>query len=278
VRSGVKPAKRRSSRRLFFAMTLVLFAPGIGRSQSLDDTRGFPFRLPLGSAIEPASRLGPLFTSRGGEDVLVAEADLAESVPFWIRHRPSSNLRIAGAVAGAAYSRFDLERTNNEFIETHFRLAFQIRARLEAVAARLELYHVSSHLGDEFLVRTGRPPVSTSREGLELLVQLAPADGLVIHAGPGLLLRSSRDFEVLSARAGFAWERREGGRLRPYVAAEIFAWSELDWTPTFTSEAGVSFGDGHYRLAATFGAGRSRAEQFFRESETVAGVLFSVTR
>ncbi|MFQ5888515.1 MAG: DUF1207 domain-containing protein [Gemmatimonadota bacterium] len=244
-----------------------------------DDT-GFPFRTPAASATEPAVRLGPLHTSRGNDDRWIAEVDLGERIPFWIRRDRASPFRLAGTVVGGMFSRFDLERSNNEFIEVHFRLALQLRARLGELAARAELYHASSHLGDEFLQRTGRESVSTSREGIELLLQGEGLPGLLVYAGPGVLLRRSESLDRLSARLGFEWRGRgiRGGPFLPFFAADAFLWEELGWNPIFASEAGLAFGGGRYRVAVVFGAGRSRAEQFFRESEVLAGILFTVVR
>jgi hypothetical protein len=184
-------------------------------------------------------------------------------------------------VAGGAFSRFDLEENGNEFIEAHFRVGLRLLARLRGLEARAELYHVSSHLGDEFLERTGREPISTSREGVELLLQLRPAPGLRVYGGPGAVVRSTEDLEAASLRAGAEW-RGEGvrwGPFSPYVSAEAYAWDELSWDPTLSSEAGVSFGDGTFHLAFTAGTGPSRAEQFFREAdETLWGLSFSITR
>lgn len=232
--------------------------------------------------------------------------DLGERVAFWLRRgcaagpegperrssepgpgrpgrsgaaRPGPSL--AASVAGAAFSRFDLEENSNEFIEAHFRVGVRLLARLRGLEARAEIYHVSSHLGDEFLQRTGREPISTSREGIELLAQARPVGALRIYGGPGLVVRSTEELDRASVRAGAEWRNPEvrWGPFRPYVSAELFSWDELDWDPLVSSEAGVSFGDGTYRLALTAGTGPSRAEQFFREEdETLWGLSFSVTR
>lgn len=241
-----------------------------------------PFPAPLASPLEPHTRLAPVHVSRGDRERWVALADLGEQIPFWIaRGCGSGEPALAAAVAGGAFSRFDLEGRGNELVEAHFRAGVRLRARLRGVEARLEAYHVSSHLGDEFLERTGRSPVSTSREGLELLVQAAPLPGLRLYGGPGLLVRSTRGLDPLSVRAGAEWRELplRWGPFVPYVSVEAFGWEELGWDPLLAGEAGVSFGGGTFRLALTAGAGPSRAEQFFRDAdETLWGLSFSVTR
>lgn len=242
------------------------------------DPGGYPFHTPTHSPLEPLIRLGIVHVSRDTASGTVLLPDLGDRLSFWLHRAPAGDFELAGAVAGGVFSRFDLEGSDNEFIEAHYRVGFQLRARYRGLAARAELYHVSSHLGDEFLTRTGREPVSTSREGLELLIQGSPLSGLVVYGGPGVLIRSTEDFDSPSVRAGGMWSPgKENQSFAPYASGEIFAWSELDWDPVASLEAGIRFGR-RARLGFTYGRGPSRAEQFFRENEELLGVAFSFLR
>lgn len=240
------------------------------------DPDGLPFRTPLASPLEPVSRLAVAHVARDTASRGVALPDLAARIPFRLHDpRPGGGAwSLAGEVVAGAFSRFDLESTDNEFLEVHYRAALRLRAGRGPVAARLSLYHVSSHLGDEHQERTGRSPISTSREGLELLVQGTPLPGLAVHAGPGLLFRSSRGLESPSVRAGAEWRRPDGGGAW-YAAAEVHAWSELGWDPRLAVEAGRRLGR-RLRLGLAAGRGPSRAEQFFREGERILGVVLTV--
>jgi len=242
---------------------------------ALHDANGFPFRIPSGSPLEPVHRLAVVGVSRGGETRTTAIAHLGDRLGFWIRRGPG--LELSGALHAGVFSRFDLERPDQEFVEVHYRAGFLFRAHFGPLAARAEIYHVSSHLGDELLVRTGREPISTSREGIEVLVQAAPLDGLVVYGGPGVLLRSTEDLGRLSFRAGADWRQPPAPHPGAYASVEAFAWAESDWDPMIALEAGLALG-AHARIGATAGFGPSRAEQFFRESETLAGVAFTFTR
>lgn len=243
------------------------------------DPGGYPFRTPVGSPLEPAIRLGLAHVSRDTASRLVALPDLGDRLSFWLRRRPSGTWELAGAVAGGVFSRFDLETEESALIEIRYRAALQLRARFRGLAGRAELYHASSHLGDEHLLRTERAPISTSREGLELLVQGSPRSGWVAYGGPGFILRSTRDLNRLSLRGGVAWEGGPPGRLgsAPFASLDLFLWSERDWRPALAAELGVRFGS-RARLAATLGTGPSRAEQFSADQERFLGLLFSFVR
>lgn len=241
-----------------------------------------PFPPPLASPLEPHTRLAPVRVSRGDRRRWVGLVDLGDRVALPLAGAGEGGpVALAASVAGGVFSRFDLEGAGNELVEAHYRVGVRLRARLGRLEGRLELRHVSSHLGDEFLERTGRAPVSTSREGVELLIQGRPGPGLRVYGGPGLVVRSTEGLDAPSVRGGVEWRPRgpRWGAFVPYASAEAFAWEELGWDPTLASEAGVAFGGGHFRLALTAGTGPSRAEQFFREgAETLWGLSFSVVR
>lgn len=303
VHSGLSDsALSTSAQRLFAALALAgalhLPATGAAAAQAADGGGRCagdgvrPFPPPAASPLEPRTRLSPVRIDRGERERWVGLVDVGDRFPFWLvrpgcpaaedptgvgeRKSPRPGPALAASVAGGAFSRFDLESRQNDFIQVHYRVGLRLLARLGAVDARAELFHVSSHLGDEFLQRTGRDPISTSREGLEVLVAGRPVDGVRLYGGPGLVLRSSPGFDAGSLRAGLEWEPAvRWGAFRPYLGIEGFSWQELGWAPTATAEAGLRFGDRRYGLALTAGAGRSRAEQFFREDETLVGVTVS---
>lgn len=256
-----------------------------GARAGVPDRRA-PFPPPLASPREPRTRLAPVRVDRPDRQRWVGLVNLGDAFPFRLlapdtraedepladAHPPA----LWGEVAGGVFSRFDLEGHGNEFVEVHYRVGLRLRARWRGVAGRLAFYHVSSHLGDEFLERTGREPISTSREGVELALAAHPLPGVRVYGGPGALVRSTSGLEPGTLRAGAEWRPGEHrwGPFRPYASAELFSWQELEWEPTASAEAGLAFG-GRYRLALIAGAGPSRAEQFFREDETLWGLSLS---
>ncbi len=254
-----------------------LLAQGSHDAGGVRDRNGHPFRTPAISNLEPIHRLAIVGVRRDTARRSAALAELGDRLEFWIHRRPRGRFELAGAIHAGAFSRFDLETPQNDFIEIHYRVGFLLRARYRGIAARAELYHVSSHLGDEFLGRTGRAPVSTSREGLSLLMQVSPWAGAIVYGGGGILVSSAPDFDSPELRGGFEWEGATAHRARPYVGFELRAWSELDWEPSLAAEAGAALGR-NARLGVLLGLGPSRAEQFLRENETLFGVTFSYRR
>jgi len=241
------------------------------------DPNGHPFRMPTVSPLESVYRIGAIHVSRGDRSEWVALGDFGDRWSFWILERPEERFELSGSFHLKAASRFELESLDNLFVEITFRVGGYVRARYGRMALRVEAYHESSHLGDEFLVENPRELISTSREGFDFLFQVAPVSGLIVFGGPGFIVRSALPFEKVSFRAGSEWELESERWARPYVGVDAFMWSELDWTPQITAEAGVALGR-NARLGVHLGTGPSRAGQFFREDETLIGLLFSYRR
>ncbi len=254
-----------------------LAAQSDGVAVEIRDRNGYPFRTPVGSPLEPVHRLALVSATRDSLRDSIALAHVGDRLGFWIRHDPDGEVEYAGALHGGAFSRFDLGGPDQALIEVHYRVGVLLRARFGEFAARAELYHVSSHLGDEFFLDSGTRPISTSREGLELMLQGSPIPGLTVYGGPGALLRATRDFEPLSLRAGAGWESSPGSSARLHASVDVFSWAELEWEPAIAAEFGAGLGRGT-RLGLLLGFGPSRAEQFLRQSERLIGVSVSHVR
>lgn len=241
------------------------------------DPNGHPFRMPTVSPLESVYRLAPVHVTRGDRRLWVGLGELGDRWSFWLRERPEEKLELSGTFHLKAASRFDLEQITNPFIEITYRVGGYLRARYGRVAARLELYHLSAHLGDEYLLQENVEPVGTSREGLDLLIQIAPVDGLILFGGPGYLVRSAPGFREASFRLGAEWEAPSDHWARLFAGVDALAWAEQDWDPQVAAEAGAALGS-NARLALLLGFGPSRAGQFLRDTETLVGLSFSYRR
>src|SRR5712692_11646747 len=55
------------------------------------------------------------------------------------------------AIAAGAFSQFNMQATTNDLINTDYLVGLPLAYQRGASAARLRLYHQSSHLGDEYM-------------------------------------------------------------------------------------------------------------------------------
>lgn len=74
-------------------------------------------------------------------------------------------------VVGNLWGTFDLEATSKDLINTDWIGGIPVAVRKGPVGIRARLYHISSHLGDEFLLRSTAPTrVNPSYEAIDLAV------------------------------------------------------------------------------------------------------------
>src|SRR5256714_3737179 len=74
------------------------------------------------------------------------------------------------AIAAAVFSQFNLAQPTADLMNTDYRVGIPVTYRRGHLTTRAQLYHQSSHLGDEYMVRTNAERVDLTFEAAELLV------------------------------------------------------------------------------------------------------------
>jgi hypothetical protein len=145
-------------------------------------------------------------------------------------------------ITGGIFSLFNLDSESFDLINTDFILGFPLSYRLGAFSARAQVYHQSSHLGDELLL--GMPNidrVNLSFEDSELLLAYELL-GLRLYGGGGYLIRSEPDLDPARWQGAleFRWPELIGG-LDLVAAADLQAFEEQDWDVNRSYQLGVAW-------------------------------------
>ena len=141
---------------------------------------------------------------------------------------------------------------------------------------KLRVYHISSHLGDEFLVNhPGFVRVNPSFEAVDFFTSYQAWDFWRFYFGPGYIMHSDQSFNMKHFYVEYGTEIRFGGRKFYYhrlygnwvVAANFRNWEYLHWNFDGTALVGYEFsklqGVGRkVRFLATFHHGFSLEGQF----------------
>jgi hypothetical protein len=206
------------------------------------------------------------------------------------REAPGTPAIDIGFEAGVV-SRFFLETNQGDLINVDYRVGAPVSLRSGRWDVRLELVHVSSHLGDDYLSRFPQSVPQVSREGLELLVGARPGGPFRLYAGGDLSLNRSHGFEITddaaepvvefdtvekwTVRLGAEWDPSQWGerRIAPFAAAD-FEVTELTERVATSAVAGVAFRIESIRilLDAEFHDGPSPMGQFRSVDETFWGI------
>lgn len=138
-------------------------------------------------------------------------------------------------------------------------------------------YHMSSHLGDEFLLKNpGYPRLNWSRDALVLGYSIYPVDTLRLYAETAWAFHSdvSKPWEF---QFGIDWAPTEptGWHGAPFLAVNGHVRQELNYGGNFTVETGWAWmtdRDRHLlRLGMQYYNGKSQQNSFYNNFETLLG-------
>jgi hypothetical protein len=189
------------------------------------------------------------------------------------------------------FAQFDLATTSYDLLNADYIIGLPVTFRHGWFSTRVRIYHQSSHLGDEYLLR--EPPDRQDRENLsfESLEWLLSADASAFRlyaGGEYLFHRTPDDLEQYVAHGGL--ELRPDFRVIPlgslggfrFVAAgDVKSSGEHDWKPAVSARAGLEYDRAgkttaarRWGVYAEFYDGPSPYGQFFREKVRLAGFGF----
>ncbi len=145
----------------------------------------------------------------------------------------------------AVFGLFDLEAESKDLINADYWVGLPLSYRNGDFSAMFRVFHQSSHLGDEFLLRNRVDRVNLSFEAADLKLSYDVGYGLRVYGGGGVLLsREPSDLDRLSTQLGVEYLAPftlADGLLRPVAAADLQNREESDWDSDLSLRAGVQF-------------------------------------
>ena len=222
-------------------------------------------------------------------DLDIASVGIADAFGLgrWNSGSPGDGFQIA--LSGGVFAQFDLGTSSFDLLNADYVVGVPITFRRGWFSTRFRVYHQSSHLGDEYLLR--EPPDRQDRENLsfESVEWLLSADAGVLRlygGGEFLFMRTPDDLSQYVAHGGV--ELRPTPRIIPlgslggfrFVAAsDVKASGEHDWKPAISTRAGLEYdraggtdvSSRRWGIFAEFYTGPSPYGQFFREKVRLVG-------
>ena len=209
--------------------------------------------------------------------------------------------RIAGARAGdgiqlgvsaAVFAQFDLDAPSFDLLNADYLIGIPITWRRGGFSGRARVYHQSSHLGDELLLRPDRPErENLSFESAELLLSQDVGPLRVYGGGEYFFNRTPADLADRLAHAGAEYRSRGGARVgsigsaRLVAAVDVKVVDNSTWRTGVSARAGVEVGRARegavpgrrWQLLGEFYDGPSPYGQFVRSTIRLVGVGFHFT-
>jgi hypothetical protein len=183
--------------------------------------------------------------------------------------------RVQYDIEGMAYSGFRLGAGNTEFQAIDFFGILPVEVRRGAASGQFMLFHESSHLGDDYIRRTGVLGSPYSIDGLRALAGYEPLTGLRLYGGGIYLLHPAPRPQRTGAQAGFDFQGRvhQGWKLpyRFYLAEDFQAHGNAAWNPDSETVVGERLGikgfDRSMRVFVGYYVGHSPFGQFYQQRE-----------
>lgn len=209
----------------------------------------------------------------------VGSANFGGMIALYRDTAPLSGQWEAGLQAGV-FSIFDLAADSKDLVNSDFFVAGTGSYRKDNFSAMARLFHQSSHLGDEFLLRNRVNRINLSYESLDLKLSYRIAQMFQLYVGGGWLFdQEPADLDPWMTQFGLDFESPWlfFGHAQPIGGADFKLHEEHAWSTDFSIRAGVRFSGSRafYRKVALmleYFKGHSPNGQFYQRKIEYIGL------
>ena len=209
----------------------------------------------------------------------VGSANFGGMIALYRDTAPLSGQWEVGLQAGV-FSIFDLAADSKDLINSDFFVAGVGSYRKDNFSAMARLFHQSSHLGDEFLLRNRVNRINLSYEVLDLKLSYRIAQMFRLYVGGGWMFdQEPADLDPWMTQFGLDFESPWLflGHAQPIGGADFKLHEEHAWSTDFSIRAGVRFSGSRafYRKVALmleYFKGHSPNGQFYQRKIEYLGL------
>lgn len=214
----------------------------------------------------------------------IGSVSFGETIPFYRSHFGQSTAQWEAGLQAGVFSDFNLDSESSDLVNTDFIAALYSSVRAGRFSAFGRLYHQSSHLGDEFLLRkinTSFERINLSYEGLDLKLSFELPLGIRLYGGgTGLFHREPSALKIWSAQYGAEYRspwRIGSWPMRPIIAVDIKNHEQNGWNTDVSARAGVEFDNlqvlgRKLQILAEYYNGYSPIGQFYKDKVEYIGL------
>ncbi len=217
----------------------------------------------------------------GGKGTTIGSVGLGDTFGLVRWGGPVPNEGVQLDAVGGIFAQFDLGTPSNDLINADYVIGLPLTFRRSGFSTRIRIYHQSSHLGDEYLLRNEEiDRENLSFESVEVIVsqELGP---LRLYVGGEQIIR--REPESLPSKlfhGGAELRSGRAGDVRLVVGLDVKAPDLHDWSPALSGRIGVEMAryrpGGHpprlVTLMLEVYQGPSPYGQFFQDDINYVGV------
>ena len=178
---------------------------------------------------------------------------------------------------GGIWSRFDLVSVQKDLQVTDYNASMPLDFHYaDRWSTRILPFHVSSHLGDDYIKRTGILGEKYSFDAIKVLQAFEPTPQWRIYGGYQYTLRwEHTDLGRSMLQSGLEWTSRAWakGSANTFWATDLQDWQRVGWNPMLHTQLGLHLR--HDPLSTytfspylEFATGHREQGQFYYQTET----------
>lgn len=153
-------------------------------------------------------------------------------------------LDLASFTQFEAYHDDVANKARRQIVNTDYKISIIYNIRRGENNYRIRVYHISSHLGDDYIYRnkiTAPSPNSVNYEQLDFTYSRTVSDWR-LYGGAGIVLRKTEERKLFSAQLGAFYKKPSTHAARLVGGADIKFWQQTDFRPGIHGGIGVELG------------------------------------
>lgn len=204
-----------------------------------------------------------------------------ETIPFYRANLGKSTVQWETGLQAGVFSDFNLDARSSDLINTDFIASVYASARARQFSAFGRIFHQSSHLGDEFLLRTRLERINLSYEGADLKLSYELPYGVRVYGGGGgIFHKQPSTIKPWVIHYGIEFRspwRIDFAAMRPILAIDMKNWEQNNWNIDVSARAGFQFDNFQafgrkLQFLVEYFHGNSPTGQFYRERVEYLGI------
>ena len=210
-----------------------------------------------------------------------ASVSFGETIPFYRSNLGRTTIQWEAGLQAAVFSDFNLDASSSDLINSDFIGSVYSSMRMGQFSAFARVFHQSSHLGDEFLLRTSLERINLSYEGADLRLSYELPYGIRVYGGGGgIFHKHPSTIKPWSVQYGLEirspW-RFDFAAIRPILAIDFKNHEQNNWNANISARAGIQF-DNHQifsrklQFLIEYFNGNSPTGQFYKEKAEYLGI------
>jgi hypothetical protein len=188
----------------------------------------------LVQVTSPASEFG-----RG----LEGEAQLGHSFPLWMISGESADRAVVLGIQGGVFGRFLMTSEERELITSDWMFGVPLYIWRGDTWFRFRYRHFSSHLGDEYVERTGAERLDYTRDSFGVMAYTAGlVRGLGVYAGGDVAINvDPHGAGRVALQGGVEYTGETAtGRLPLFGGVDVYLDEDSSWKPRVNMQAGIA--------------------------------------